>query len=114
MPRDYIDIGPCPPDEECEQVGPNYDSVKARRQMDAYIRQLRRELGPEPEGARLAIKSHPHDFGSYSDVVCYYDTDNEAAAEYAFKCEGEGPANWDDKALIELAKYYRSYDKRLM
>jgi hypothetical protein len=29
-------------------------------------------------------------------VVCFYDTDNEAAAQYAYRCESEAPVRWDD------------------
>lgn len=111
--RDYVDIGPTPPNEDCEQVGEHYNSRKARQECQAYIHQLRRFFGEEPEGARLSIKTHPHDFGSYTDVVCYYDTDIEASVEYAFKCESDGPSDWDDQALIELSKSDPKYLERL-
>ena len=99
----YIEIGATPYDEECAQVGePNYRQL-ARIECNAFIAQLRRMFGPEPEGAQLRVKSFSHDFGSYHEVVCYFDPDNEASTEYAFQCEGEGPAEWDQQARQELS-----------
>jgi hypothetical protein len=98
MPRrDYIEIGSTPPDEICASVGEDGYAERARAECCRYISTLRRFLGPEPEGAELAIKSFEHDFGRYYEVVCYYVEDNEKAMEYAFKCEGEGPLTWDAK-----------------
>ena len=102
--RDYLTIGPTPADEDCQQVGtPEYSAEKARVECCAFIGQLRRQFGIEPEGARLAVKRFAHEFGTYHEVVCWYDDDNEAAAEYAFKCEGEADTLWDTEAMDEIA-----------
>jgi hypothetical protein len=103
MPRDYIDIGPSPADEECAQVGsPDY-AQRAREECNRFIDLIRQVMGPEPEGARLAVKSNPHDFGAYYEVVCYYDTDNEEASKYAYRCEGEAPSTWDDPRALPVS-----------
>jgi len=99
--RDYIDIGPTPVDESCEQLGPNYNPARAKAECRAYINQLRRVYGEEPEGARLRITSNPHDFGTYHEVVCNFDDEYPASVEYAFKLE-EGCENWDEEARAEL------------
>lgn len=101
--RDYLSIGSTPCDEPCAQVGSENYSTEMRRESAAFIAQLRRQLGPEPEGASLRVKSFPHDYGSYHEVVCYFDDQLPASVEYAFKCEAEAPANWDDQAKQELA-----------
>ena len=44
---------------------------------------------------RFAIKSFNHDFGMYYEVVCLFDTDDEEAAHYAYRCEDELPATWE-------------------
>lgn len=93
--RDFIEIGSSPCDEDCAQVGEPDFHEKATKEMRRYIDLIRKKLGPEPEGARLGIKWFPHDFGSYGEVVCYFEDDNEKAREYAFKCEAEAPANWE-------------------
>ena len=103
--RDCVDLGvTAPPMEDCAQVGSKvYDYYdRARREAKALISQLRRKLGNEPDGARLGTKSHPHDFGTYLTVVCYFDSDHPAAADYAFRCEARGPEKWDDEARREL------------
>lgn len=100
--RDYLSISPTPPEESCAQVGSaNYHEL-ARKECNAFIAQLRRQFGPEPAGARLAVKANPHDFGTYYDVVCYFDTDLPESEEYAFKIDRELPAEWDAQALEAL------------
>ena len=113
MPRDYIDIGSGPAYEECAQVGsPDY-AQRARSECNRFIELIRRKLGPEPEGAQLSIKSNPHDFGSYYEVVCYYEIDNEAATQYAFRCESDAPANWDDPGAVDESAQPASAEKEL-
>jgi hypothetical protein len=112
MARDYVDIGPAPCEEECQQVGmPSYNHLFARLECEAFINQIRRTLGTEPDGARLAIKSFPHDFGSYMDVVCYYDTDNDESVTYAFMCESDCPMKWDQESReLLLVRGYQFND----
>ncbi len=95
--RDYLNIGSSPCAEKCVQVGePNY-AVESRKECNRFIELIRKCLGEEPDGATLAIKSFPHDFGTYHEVVCYYDDTNEVAIDYAFKCESEAPETLDAK-----------------
>lgn len=107
---DSLYIGECPPEEKCAQVGQEDYQRISGIECRAYIELLRRKLGPEPEGARLVVKSEPHDYGSYKSVHCNFDSSVEIAVEYAYKCEGEGPTEWDElarKSLIEqLGKGY--------
>lgn len=99
--RDYLNIGPTPCDEKCIGVGENRRKELAECRI--FANQIRRVLGAEPDGARLIVKSFPHDFGTYSEVCCEYDDNLPASVEYAFKCESESPANWDAIAQAELA-----------
>lgn len=96
--RDQLSLGPVPSDEDCQQVGTDsYDPKKAREECLRYINAIRKQHGPEPEGARLRITSNPHDFGTYLDVVVDYDEDSDAAIEYAFKVEGDCPTHWPEE-----------------
>jgi hypothetical protein len=100
--RDYLAVGSAPADEECAQVGePDYGN-RARRECRAYIAQLRREFGREPEGASLVTRFFPNDFGTYLEVVCYFDEQYPESVEYARRLECESPANWDTQAAVEL------------
>ena len=94
--KDGIDLGPVPPFEDCVQPGePDY-YVRSRAECRRYIELLRKKLGPEPTGARLHIKGNLHDFGTYYEVHCSFDTGDDAAVEYAFRCESDGPLTWED------------------
>lgn len=95
--REYLNIGCTPYEEDCAQVGaPDY-ARRAWAECLRFIQQLRKAFGPEPDGAQLAVKAFPHDFGTYHEVVCYYDTDIPASIDYALQCEEEMPAKWEDE-----------------
>jgi len=103
--QDFVDLGgTTPPMESCAQVGSReYDYYdRARREARAYTGLLRRTFGVEPDGARLSVKSHPHDFGTYLTVVCFFDSTDATASDYASRCEAEGPQEWDEQARREL------------
>lgn len=104
--REYVEIGCTPHDEDCEQLGPNYNPQQARFECQVFIRQLRRELGEEVGTARLKVKSNPHEFGTYLEVACYFDSEDEIGCDYAYRCENEMPAEWDEIARQELAAGY--------
>lgn len=99
MPRDYINIGATPPEEPCIGVGtPRHDY--ARRECEVYKRQLEREY---PKGA-FRVKSFPHDFGTYCEVVAYFggEEGTEEEEEAAFAAEGDASPVWDETSLKEL------------
>ena len=96
--KDDISIGSSPCDSECAQLGDDGYHSRAMVECSALIAQIKRELGSEPEGAFLKIKNCPHDFGSYYDVICVFDTENAKARNYAFKCESDTPMRWDEVA----------------
>lgn len=94
--REFIELGQTPYNETPAQVGdPNY-RVNAIRECQSYIQAIRNYLGHEPDGALLGYRGFPHDFGTYYEVVCYYDPAVEAATEYARRCERQAPATWAD------------------
>lgn len=101
--RDYLEVGPVPHEEECVQVGSAGYQKQAWRECQAYKNQLER-LFPVPNGAPgyFAIKSFPHDFGSYYEVVVVYDEQNETSTEWAFNVENNAPARWDAEALSRI------------
>lgn len=103
--RDEMPIGCTPSDEDCAQLGVMDDYPRwAKTECQAYIRALRKKFGEEPDGARLRVKSNPHDFGTYYEVVCAYDTDNEEATAYALKVE-EGLATWEEAGMVAPVIY---------
>jgi hypothetical protein len=93
--KDYITLGSAPCGEDCVQLGSDNYHKLIFDECKRYIKQLRRQFGLEPEGAKLKIKEFPHDFGTYHEVVCWYEEDNEIAENYAFELEGNIPEKWD-------------------
>lgn len=107
--KDFLTIGSSPIDEKCAQVGsPDYDRI-SRIECNAFINQLKRLF---PKGD-FGIKSNPHDFGTYREVVASYSIDPQTdeereEMEAAFEAEGKTPERWDEEALKEIASALRT------
>lgn len=111
--RDYMSIGSAPCDEPCVQVTPRgdyHDAMKAecRRFLDL----IRKKLGEEPPGARLAVKGNPYDFGTYYEVGCHFDDGDEEAYDYALACESSAPQTWSDDHLSSAEAAHIAERKR--
>lgn len=103
--RDQIDLGSTPCNEPCAQVGQEGYDLIGRQECKRYIDLIRKTIGDEPPGAKLAVKGNHHDFGTYYEVVCYFDTDNEESVKYAYNCENNAPTNWPkDPSMLESIK----------
>ena len=105
--RDFIEIGSSPAGEKCAQFNTPGYRAKAKKEMLAYLSQIRRTLGQEPNGARLVIKWFPHDIGQYGydyygEVCCEFDDALPESIKYAFNCGAKSPEYWDDIAKQEL------------
>ena len=106
-----IEIGSSPWGEDCAQVGTDDYSEVARRECKAYIGQLYRTLEAKgfkreelPDSFLLVIKGSAHDFGTYFEVVCKFNGDDERSWEIASLLESEGPELWDSVAQRELGR----------
>lgn len=93
---DYINIGPVPAEEDCAQVGSADYHRNARKECQRFADGIIHFFGTPPVGARVSIKSFPHDFGSYLEVIVYYDENVSAAVDYAFRVEAECPGTWQE------------------
>jgi hypothetical protein len=103
MNIERIEIGSTPYDEDCAQVGSIDYSMKANKEMKAYINQLNRMFpDSESKGINFKVKWFSHDFGSYGEVCIVWDTDNAIADEYAYVIDSDIPGNWDEEARKEL------------
>lgn len=90
--RDFINIGPTPFEEDCAQVGsPNYQK-EGKEECLRFCSLLQRMY---PAGV-FKVKSFPHDFGSYYEVVAYFDTENEEQEEAAFEAESCEYGTWEE------------------
>lgn len=87
----FLELGPVPCDEECVQVGDANYQDKAYEQCMQYREQLEKQWLDLPDGMRFGIKSFPHDFGRYYEVVIIY---QEGQEELAFEIENNLPSKW--------------------
>lgn len=97
--RDYITLGATPAEEPCAQMGSDNYHQLARKESEVYIGQLKRELNPK---LQLGIKQFPHDFGTYMEVVAYFDNDNEEQVAEALRLENNLPGRWDERSRVFL------------
>lgn len=103
--KEYIEIGSAPANEKCAQVGSDHYYNNATLECEAFIEAIRKKLGEEPPWAQLSIKANPHDFGTYHEVVCYYDDEYPESMEYALKCESDAPLTWAEAGMSAPVKY---------
>jgi len=92
--QDFITLGPVPSDEPCAQMGDENYASRARAECKRFIALLRKTFGAEPSGAYLQTKAFPHDYGTYYEVVCYFNPSVPASIEYAYRLEREAPTTW--------------------
>lgn len=93
---DCIELGTAPYDESCVQVGSEDYREKALVEAKRFKKLLIKKFGEPPEGAYFVIKSYPHDFGNYYELVIKFDETIEAAINYAFLVDNNLPSNWND------------------
>ncbi|CAM2198439.1 Lipoprotein (plasmid) [Paraburkholderia kururiensis] len=103
-----IEIGSAPSDEQCAQVGESDYPERSRAECRAFINQIKRAMGEPPDGVGLYVKSNVHDFGTYLEVAVKVagvltEEARGKALEYAYRCESDSPASWDEEARAELA-----------
>ena len=108
---DYSNLGSAPTDEDCAQVGSDGYWERASIECKVFRKQLRRIFGEEKFPNRLKIKSFPHDFGDYLEVVIYYDDENEESLDWALKLEDNLPERWDEEAKKELVSWKLQSDR---
>ena len=102
--KDYLILGATPAGENCAQVGRDNYPEQVRREGHAYIAQLTRMFGEPPTGSRFSLKGFPHDFGTYHEVVVWFDDTLPSTIEFAYHVENNLPEEWDDEAKEYLAE----------
>ena len=92
---DYLNIGAVPSGEDCLSAG----HANAKQEARIYRRQLEREF---PDGA-FVVKSFPHDFGIYYEVVALYSSPEDTPmSQAAWDAESSAAEFWDAQAKAEL------------
>jgi hypothetical protein len=106
-----IYLGSAPSEESCAQTIDPAFREKNLRECRAYKNQILATYGDPPPGVTLRIKSEPHDFGAYSEVVAEIrdadltEEEAERASDWAFGVEADAEGwlrTWSDAARKEL------------
>jgi hypothetical protein len=100
MMRDFYDWETVPYEVECQQIGPEYDPIKAREEARETIKLLCRKFGTPPFGSLLNVHSNPHDFGSYLSIRYVFNDVDDGHIEYLNRVENNWPKDWDDTEVI--------------
>jgi hypothetical protein len=94
--RSYLELGSAPCYEECVQVSNKNDYIFAmKEECKRYKTQLEKRFQDIPDGCQFGIKSFYHDFGTYYEVVIYFDNDIDNQVNFAFDVENNLPEKWD-------------------
>jgi hypothetical protein len=92
---EYISIGSSPSGEDCVQVGdPDYGN-KSMQECRRYVKLLQEKFPNPTSSNRFGIKAFPHDFGTYREVVVYYDPKDEKSTDFAFNVDANLPEYWE-------------------
>ena len=102
--RDYLELGPCPYDEDAAQCGVDKDFAEKNREECRRYKAMLENRFPVPEGAMgyFTVRSNAHDFGTYREVAAVFDDADEMSVAWAFHCESKCPATWDDAAVLPV------------
>lgn len=94
--REQLELGSAPYNEDCKQVG--YATQEAIKAECWRYKQLIERLHPVPDSLKdlvwYRLKTCPHDFGTYYEVIISFPADNELAWSFALNVENNLPANW--------------------
>jgi len=91
---EYIELGPVPAGEDCVQVGdPEYNAL-ARNECLRYIELLLQKFPTDNTNNFFSIKKFTHDFGSYYEVVCNFDSSDIDSVDFAYHVESNLPETW--------------------
>lgn len=93
--RDYIALGTAPIEEYCASLGESDYYEKVEPEARRYIALLEELFGEPPGNARWGIKSFAHDFGTYYEVVIYFEDESNEETEFAYSVENNLPETWE-------------------
>jgi hypothetical protein len=96
--RNYIVLSSAPVDEDCVQVSSRVDYVEPMKKECRRFKEMLEKMYKDkiPQNCYFGIKGFPHDFGSYYEVIVYYDDTDEESENFAFKLESNLPLKWDE------------------
>ena len=92
---EYIELGPSPAGEDCVQVGEQNYGQNARKECERYVSLLEEMFPTDNHNNFFEIMSFPHDFGTYYEVVVYFNPTDTKSVDFAFNVESNLPEEWN-------------------
>ncbi len=89
---DYVELGPVPSEENCAQAG---DEGFDRQNKLECMRYMKGLVWKFPN-CKFKIKSFKHEFGSYSEVVALYNSEDPDSIEAAYEVQNNLPSTWSE------------------
>lgn len=107
MRLEFLEIGPVPANEDCQQVGPNYRPEYARIEADNFVNQIKEQF---PDYKKVRIGIHVN-YGNYTtfEVGVWFDPMCEISAQQAFRIESEVWPNWRGDRKQNIQDLIESY-----
>lgn len=102
MTKNIFNIGASPHNELCASINAHNYKEQAKKECGVFIRQLRRQLGLEPQGSKLEMQFSKHESGKYLEVVLEYDDEDKYHIDF-IHCLEEASGKWDELSKIELS-----------
>jgi hypothetical protein len=99
--KEFYDFDTTPYEVSCQQIGPNYDPIKAKEEAKETIKLLCRKFGTPPFGSVLKVASNPHDFGDYLSIRYVFNNQDGEHLEYMASLDNNWPKDWDDVSVVE-------------
>lgn len=100
--KDYITLDSSPFNEKSAQVGQSNYRDAAFKELREFKRMMVEIWPPVNENCEYGIKGFPHDFGTYYELVSYFDDHDPISADWAYQAENKVPGWWDDAAMVKL------------
>jgi hypothetical protein len=101
MHKENLELGLCPADETCPQVGCDGYTSDAYTVGALYIDQLYgRFPWAEAAGLKFRLRTFGHDFGMYNEAVVIFDDLDEYQTQLAYFIEENLPLTWNDKKVF--------------
>lgn len=99
--KEYLELGATPCNEDCAQVGSDNYFEESSKESKRYIDLLEKKFGEHrPLSCSFRKKSFPHDFGSYYEVVVYFDSNDDESVKFAYHVENNLPETWSDDKKV--------------
>lgn len=97
---DYLTLETTPTDETCVQVGEEGYYSRMMDEAHKYATMLRgRFVGFNK--VSFGVKTFPHDFGTYAEVVVKYNDTDDIASAQALAVEDNLPRLWNDTTVVD-------------